>query len=183
MLTETLSNVSLAIMAFYLVVFCNFTAETLGCNLQYLLRTNMIAKHIISIVLMLFLVIFVNPKEADKNILIKIGLAIAVYFWFLITCRCPLFIMIIVLVLLMVIYIINATKTRYESENNTEKAAQIDKTQKIIALIAFIISIIGFIMYLFEKYYEYGDEFSILKFFTGDVLCRNYTPSYLRFIK
>lgn len=183
MFIESVSNVSLAIMAFYLVVFCNFTAETLGCNLQYILRTNIYAKHIVSIVLMLFLVIFVNPKEADKDIIVKIGLSIVVYFWFLITCRCPLFIMIIVLILLMVIYIINATKSRYENENNNVKASQVDRLQKIIAIIAFVFSIIGFLMYLFEKYYEYGDEFSIVKFITGDVLCRNYTPSYLRFIK
>lgn len=186
MFANAIGNVSLAVMTFYLLVFCNFTAETLGCNLQHMLRTNIYAKHILSVVLMLFLVIFVNPKEADKNILIKIGLAFGVYFWFLITTRCPFIIMIIVLILLMIVYMISATKSRYESdEGNTimqEKAKQIGYIQNGVAIIAFILSIIGFIIYLIEKHGEYGDEFSILKFLIGDVMCKNYTPSKVKII-
>lgn len=183
---ETVGNIAIAVIAFYLVVFCNFTAETLGCNLQYILRTNMYAKHILSLILMLLLVILVNPKEADKNFGYKVLLAVGVYFWFLVTTRCPFFIMVIVLLLLISVYVMNATKSRYEGIDDFEskqKAKQIKNTQNYVAIGAFVLSLMGFIIYLIEKQREYGDDFSLIKFFSGDVVCKNYTPSYLQIIK
>lgn len=179
-ITNYISNLALPIFAFYLVVFCNFTAELLGCNLLHVLRENMYAKHIIGIILLFFLVIVVNPNFADKNILKNIGITLLIYLWFIITTRSPFSIMVGILVCLISIYIINIAKDRYTNEKNEDAVNKAQLIQNILTVIAIMLSIVGFGIYLYEKKLEYKEDFSIMKFFSGTTVCKNYTPENAR---
>jgi len=177
---QQITSLALPIFAFYLLVFCNFTAELLGCNLLTVLRENMYAKHIIGIILLFFLIIVVNPSNADKNIFKNILVALLIYLWFILTTRSPFSIMVAVLVCLIAVYITNIAKDRYTNEKNEDAANKAQLIQNILAITALILSIVGFFIYFYEKKLEYKDEFSLRKFFSGTTTCKNYTPDNAR---
>ncbi len=175
-----ITSLALPIFAFYLLVFCNFTAEILGCNLQTALRNSIYAKHVIALILLFFLVIVVNPSYADQNILKNIGITFLIYLWFIITTRSPFAIMVGVLVCLVATYIANIAKDRYNNEKNEDAAKKAQLVQNILAIMALSLSILGFFIYLYEKKLEYKDEFSVRKFFAGTNNCKQYTPENAR---
>ncbi len=175
-MTSIVSEVGLPVFAFYLLVACNYVKEIFGCNLQTILDTNMYAKHTIAFLLLFFLVVIINPDYADTGIVKKIMLSVGIYIWFLITTRTPFYIMIPVLILLIGSYIASISKKRNESEKNEKDAEYASKWQDGLAYTALGLSILGFIIYVFEKKREYTNQFSWLKFFSGNIHCSKYTP-------
>jgi Ca2+/Na+ antiporter len=176
-----LAHLATPVAAFYLLTFCNFTREIIGCRLQHVMN-NIIMKHIIGCFLMFALIVLASPDNADINLLSNAGLAIGVYAWFFMTTRTPLPITALVLILLFVVYILNTTKSRASKENDTSRVDYIAQTQKILTWIALALSIIGFAIYFVEKQNEYGRKFQWRRFLVGSNMCRNYTPAKARLI-
>ena len=179
-----MGNVALPLFAFYLLIFCNFTANIIGCRLQELLINSMLFKHLISFVLLFFLIVLVNPDMQGKDVPILFAFSIAIYIWFLLTSHSPIYIILIVLLLLLTSYIIGTIKTNNAKD---KKKAKLVKTlqliQNILAGIALGLSVIGFIIYTFEKRAEYGSEFSWGTYLSGTTTCKRYTPEYAKLIK
>lgn len=180
---DLIGNSAIPVFAFYLLVFCNFTAEVLGCRLQQLLRENMFFKHIISYILLLFLVVLVNPDAAANEFYFVVLFTFAIYILFILTTHSPLYIMFIILVLLLTAYVINTIKAKYKDDRSKAYTYhRLQLTQNILASVAFGLSIIGFIIYTLEKRAEYGSEFSWIKYITGAPVCKRYTPTSAKLI-
>jgi hypothetical protein len=62
---HSIGDLALPVFAFYMLILSNFLGETLGCNLQKIMRYNMFAKHLVGYSLLLFLVIF--SDEANRR--------------------------------------------------------------------------------------------------------------------
>lgn len=179
---DIVAEAALPVFAFYLLVACNYIKEIFGCRLQHVLDNNIYAKHMIAFLLLFFLIVVINPDYADRDIVKNILMSIGIYVWFLITTRVPLFIMIIVLILLISSYIVSITKKRNEKDKNEEGAKRAENWQNGLAYTALGLSIVGFVMYTIEKKMEYKSKFSLLKFISGDIQCRNFTPKSARLI-
>jgi hypothetical protein len=180
-MSAIVAEVALPVFAFYLLVACNFIKEIFGCRLQHVLDHNIIAKHIIAFLLLFFLVVIINPEYADQHILRNLAISVGIYVWFLITSRAPFYIMIPVLILLIASYIASIAKKRNETttpDPNAAKRAQM--IQYGLANGAFVLSLIGFAIYAIEKRREYAGSFSWLKFFSGNLKCRGYTPKHAK---
>ncbi len=176
-------NVALPLFAFYLLIFCNFTANIIGCRLQELLVSSMFIKHVISFVLLFFLIILVNPDMQGKDIPILLGFSAAIYVWFLLTTHSPIYIILIVLILLLTSYIIGTIKANNAKNPEKEKLVKtLQLVQNILASIALGLSVIGFIIYTIEKRLEYGSEFSWITYISGTTTCKRYTPKYAKII-
>lgn len=176
MQSSLIAEVALPVFAFYLLVACNYTKEIFGCGLQTVLDQSMIAKHAVAFLLLFFLIVIINPDYADKEILKNLLISMVVYAWFLITTRTPFPFMMVVLVLLIASYIASVAKKRNETEKKEEEKVRAAWWQEKLALAAFIISIIGFVLYAIEKKKEYKSKFEWVKFFSGNLECRKYTP-------
>lgn len=174
---DSFTNIAASVIAFYFVVGCNFIPEIIGCRLQTLLRENMIAKHILAILLLFFLIIVVNPKNVDQNLMKNILITLIVYIWFLFTTRSPLIITLISIILFIILYILNSKKDRLILSNEKDKIKFINSVQYIIIVFLVIISIVGIIIYTLEKRKEYGKDFNLLKFIIGNKNCKNFTPN------
>ena len=96
-----ITTLALPLFAFYLLVFCNFIPEIIACRLQTELKNNMIVKHILGFVLLFFLIVLVNPQNADQKLKQNFIYAVLVYAWFFITIRNPYSFIIITLILLL----------------------------------------------------------------------------------
>lgn len=176
-------NVALPLFAFYLLIFCNFTANIIGCRLQELLVNSMLFKHLISIVLLFFLIVLVNPDLQGKDIPILMGFTMAIYIWFLLTTHSPIYIIILVLILLLSSYLVGTIKSNLAKDKKNEKTVNtLQFVQNILAIIALALSVIGFTIYTFEKRMEYGSNFSWMTYLTGTTTCKRYTPKYAKII-
>lgn len=173
---EIVGEVALPVFAFYLLVACNYTKEIFGCGLQSVLDNSMIAKHVVGFLLLFFLIVLINPDYADKHVIRNLVISFTIYVWFLITTRTPFPVMILVLVLLLASYIASIAKKRHETEKHELERKNADRWQKSLSMTAFIISIIGFVFYAIEKKKEYKSKFEWLKFFSGNLQCRKFTP-------
>ena len=179
---ERISELALPVFAFYLLIACNYTKEIFGCNLQSVLNNSMMAKHMVAFLLLFFLVVAINPEFADQKILKNLLATILIYAWFLVTTRIPFPFMITVLVLLLASYIMSLAKARHMRDQNHAEQIQAEKWQKGMATAAFIVSIVGFAIYAWEKKREYKTKFRWSRFFSGNLHCRGYTPMSARLI-
>jgi len=179
---DIVAEVALPVFAFYLLIACNYIKEIFGCRLQHVLEKNMYAKHMIAFLLLFFLIVIINPDYADRDIVRNILMSIGIYIWFLITTRAPFYIMIMVLILLIASYIFSITKKRNEKDKNEEGAKQAENWQNGLAYTALGLSIVGFVIYTIEKKIEYKSDFSWIKYISGGVECRNFTPNSAKLI-
>jgi uncharacterized membrane protein len=173
---DKISDLGIPLFGLYLLIFCNFTKETLGCKLQTALNDNMYLKHLITFLLLFFLIVLIDPKNADTDLLQSFGFTILTYLIFIITTRTSIMFMIIIILLLSIIYVLNSIAKKKLEENNNEEYRKYKLVQNILFIIVIFLGTIGFIIYAFEKYAEYGDNFSIMTFLLGNPNCKNYTP-------
>lgn len=170
-----ISKVILSILAFYLLIFCNYTKELIGCKLNYILNTNIYAKHIIAFLLLYFLIIIVDSDNIENSYFYNFGITFFIYIIFIITTRIPYYLIIIILILLIILYIINKYKKKEEAKQENKNENEINKyfyMELSLIITIFIFMSIGFVYYGFEKYCEYKKSFSLLKFIIGDIKCK-----------
>jgi hypothetical protein len=166
-----IKKIVLSIFALYLLIFCNFTKELIGCKLNYILDTNIYYKHFVAFILLLFLIVLIDEENINKNVLYNIGLAIIIYILFIISNRIHYLLIFIILCLLLSIYILDKSAEK-EKETNINLYNNYKYYQLILIIILLLLIFIGFIHYLYNKYYEYNSKFSFLTFIFGNLKCK-----------
>jgi len=63
-----ISKIIVSVFALYLLIFCNFTKELIGCKFNYILDSNIYYKHFIAFILLLFLIILIDEENINKNL-------------------------------------------------------------------------------------------------------------------
>jgi Ca2+/Na+ antiporter len=188
-LNGTLTALAPSVFAVYMLVASNFLPELMGCRMQSMLRNSMLYKHMLGLLLTLFLVVFANPDFADKSLWYTIFISVAVYVAFMVTTRTPVEIVLLSIFILLVVYIINLRKSKINTNDantkkaNEEKIKNLEFAQNVLVLVALGINLIGFIVYVVEKMNEYGTDFRWYDFVIGTPQCRNFTPINAKIIK
>lgn len=182
----SLHNVGTAVIAFYLLVACNFLPQVLGCRLQELLYNNIWAKHAVGILTLNFLVVATSPDAG--GLLTNMGKTILIYTWFVLTTRLPEKLMLFNIFLLFCLYISFNSTNRLGSSPESAAApppspdddARMKALMHILVLSSIVCTFFGSLLYLSEKMREYEADFSIRRFITGSVKCRGFTPSFAK---
>jgi hypothetical protein len=174
---HSIGDLALPVFAFYMLILSNFLGETLGCNLQKIMRYNMFAKHLVGYSLLLFLVIF--SDEANRRPLaVKIIIAGAIYIWFFFTTKCPAPIMLAVLALLLVTYVIG--KQSSGDPEYLEDKGPARKAQTILSASALVLSVAGFAVYVQRKRRDIGTGFSLPLMLTDTLRCAHHSHNNQR---
>lgn len=176
------SNLLIPLFALYLLIFCNFTKETLGCRLTNVLDNNIYAKHFMTFLLLYFLVILTDAKNTENSILSNLGWTVLIYILFIFTTRVSFPIMIILLVLMMVSYILGNIAKKKLEEKKDEEYKKLKLAQNIMFILLIVVTTVGFLIYFIEKLREYNGAFSVIKFLSGNTKCRQYTPADARIL-
>lgn len=172
-----ISQYAAPVFAFYLLVFCNYTKEILGCRLQSVLENSILAKHVIGICLLFALIVIVNPISNQNNVINITFATFGIYIWYMMTIRTPMPITLFIIAMLFVIYMINIEYNRRVAAKEDVFAEKLKRVQNIVAYCTFALTIIGFVIYTHEKMNEYGDGFNLVDFVFGKKKCRGYTPA------
>jgi hypothetical protein len=160
----------------YLLISCNFLAQLFGCRLQQLLINNMFVKHIFGFTTMLFCIIYVDSTiQKEGKFFEGFIYAIIFYIWFWATTKTHLEVTIIIIMFFLTIYVLQLYKSTLDQAKNEDRISQISLAQNILALVALITTIIGFILYYSEKSREYKKkgEWSNKQFFVGRNICND----------
>lgn len=173
---DSIGATALPVVAFYLIVACNFIKEVVGCQVQNVLNDDIVAKHIVAIMLLFFLVVISSPANADRRIVQNVGITLVIYGWFWLTSRTHLYVTVLVLALLMGSYLFNIAHKR-QTEEKDDAAAQFSLAwQNGLAVAALAASVVGSVLYAHAKRVEFGKSFTWSKFLTGNMQCRKFTP-------
>ena len=160
-------NIIKGIFLIILAEYGNFVADTVGCNTQKFLSENILAKQFIIVMIIYFSINFTS--DTDVNPSINIIKAIVVWVGFLMFNKMDLSFTITAFLLLVTVYIIDNYNQYYKiQKKNTEK---LDKIQQGIYILIAVLTVLGFSIYLSNKYVEYKDVWSNVDFIFGKNSC------------
>lgn len=170
----TMSEMQVPILFFMMLnLLSNYSGELLSCDVQKVFDTNMYAKHVLGVLLMIFFNIMNDPVNAD-NIGRSIGEAMALYLWFVLLTRTHIWVAVAIIGVVFSIYVIDTRRKRAERESasQAEETARLALASVVLKWIALGMTIVGTAHYMFLKKQEYRSEFSILRFFLGTTKCK-----------
>lgn len=178
-----------SVFTMVLIVSANFLAETFPCRVQYLLKNNMIAKHIFGLLTMVFFVVLaVSDTSQDyfHHIFIE---GILLYLVFILMTKTSTGFFFAIMLLLAVIYLLHLydkkqdtnqmidEKQKSSSSRSSSRSSRISKVSDILYYLTYILLGIGVLTYIGEKKIEYGKRFSYIYFFLGKPTCKGSSPS------
>ena len=183
----------------------NYLGELFPCRVQKVFSNNMIVKHILGFLSLMFFVVLTRPNLYTSTNFVYISILFYGFFMFL--SKLNYVIWFLVFGIFAVIYVLQIYLNQIESENQinrnkigdntvspddddkmptqniTEKIEMIKDSQKYLFLSSIPITIIGFIHYLGEKKIEYGVKgFNYNNFLFGKPKCKEHSPEYKGFI-
>lgn len=169
------------VFVLFLIIASNYIGELFPCRVQDLLINNVYLKHFISYLTLLFFVVLTDTslvKKKFKEIFID---SIKLYLIFLLLINCNKKFFVGALILLGAIYIIQLMKQDYKDEitdeyENSNKYKMLNKIERVIYILFFIVVIIGFIIYMGEKKIEYKNSFKYSTFIFGKPSCKGKSP-------
>ena len=168
-----------------LILFLLMTVESLGdllpCSISYLLKNNIITKHIFGFFTMLFFVIL---AEHDNELTLEksISHSLVLYFWFILMTRTSKYFFIVLAILLGAAYLLSIKKRDILRDTKDKKEAhhqvlKIETYTDYIYKVFMTLTVLGMFIYMGEKKIEYKTKFNYKTFFLGNVECRHKSPS------
>ena len=156
-----------AVFLLYIILAAGLAANTLNCDIQYLLYNNPFVSQLFILLAIIFTIDFTSKGVLSPEQILSRSLII--YVFYLLMTKQNYITFIIIFILLFVIYYINV-KMNYE-----EKQGQDTKYyQENINLLLYstgIIAIVGYILYFLKQKEDHHGDFDILKFIFGTNKC------------
>ena len=166
-----------SVFVLYLIIACNFLANTFGCKTQKLLNNNMFVKHLIGFLTLFFFITIVTASSSDskdENIFFKkLTAAVLLYVVFLASTRTKGIFFNIFLSLIGANFLIHMYTDTLDKEKFKERIEKLKKYARWLNILAVIVLVIGVIIYTMEKKREYVGKWSTHKFIFGNINCKN----------
>lgn len=171
-----------ALAALFLWLIFGFLSHMINCDLQRLLESSALVRHLTGLLAFFFLFTFIDSKSNQTQTSVLVLKTVLVYILFIFTTKSKWYFVVPVLALLFLDQIL---KKHYEfnQSSDTENAAELTKqhSQMNNAINILVVSIIlvGMIHYMYLQKVEYKDKFSLYTFFVEtNKNCKPYHPNY-----
>ncbi len=170
------------LLLFLLIISGNYIGNLFSCRIQNAFTNNIYSKHIIGFISLYFFIILVDPNLERINPLKTLILTIPIYVYFLILSKAeaPVFLVIIFLLIFLVMInsyhnYLNIKKAEKNSLSKREEfySQNIISVKKFIIGTIFVLTLLGFLVYLGMKKVEYQGKFKLLSFIFGTKACKN----------
>lgn len=153
-----------SLVLFILIIACNFVGDIYSCELRRYFESNMLFKHLTS--LMLFYVFIVNIENSNASPTDNIKRCVFLYILFIAMMRTTLWTLSINLSLIFLNYFIQNYKDYY-FDPESKKYKFMSDIQRCVIVINIIITIISISHRLIKWKTTLKDEFDIPKFMLG----------------
>ena len=180
-----ISKLSFAFIS-YIVVASGYVTQVLPCQTQKFMTTNIMAKHIIGVLLCFMFIMLeggwsfdleVQEKAAtdwsNGNVVDSLIYGVVLYTGFLLSAKMQIVPNLILYTLLFGVYFIN-TQISYLKNRELISEENHKKNRKLIELMLYLaaaVFVYGIVDYFFYQKKSYGHDFSILKFILGNNKC------------
>jgi hypothetical protein len=182
-----------SIFILILILSGGYVIQLIPCKLQRVLNTNIYIKHLFCFLTLIFLITLIDPMEQNQKLEKIIVKSIILYIFFIFLIKTHYKFFIAVIIILGIKYLILLKKNelfeKYKNETDKNKLKKIEDSlnniiilQNILFYIVVLLIIIGFIIYLGEKKYEYKNNFNYLTFLFGKPNCKH-TPNEISMFK
>jgi hypothetical protein len=172
-----------ALFVFILIISGNYIGQLLPCRVQSFLTKNMMFKHLLGFMTLLFFVALTMPYVFKRNqILTVFGL----YLFFIIFSKTYYVFWIINVIIFACIYLIGSyfeSKTDEWKKDNKEIEELFKIIKRVLVYFTIVTVSIGFLIYLGNKKREYKNSFTYFKFFFGKPDCSAKSPPIVSYIK
>jgi hypothetical protein len=124
----------------YLLVTANFLGDTLGKDAQRVMKNNMIAKHVVILLAIVFAFVLADPNYADKNMDLVLVQAVIVYALFVMSVRLPFPALALVVALLAGAYLAHR-----QTKRDPGGAVGAETAKTVLGNAAIAVIVIGFL--------------------------------------
>ena len=173
------------IFTFFLLIFADTTSNLFPCQLRRALENNLILKHAMVYLSITFLIVLLE-NIPDKSLYKIFSISFYLYVIFILISKTEYGFFIPILIITAVIYILYLkreelhkqaeTASKKEKEEIEKKHDIIIKLNNLLIIVIFILTTIGFFVYMGRKKFEYKNNFNYLTFIFGKIEC-NGSPS------
>ena len=158
-----------SVFVFNLIISGNFLASLFGCQIQATFADNMLVKHSLGFLTLYFFVSLSDTSVPAKDPVDKLRYSLYIYLIFLASSRMDIQFWLMFIVTLGASYILQILQDSAKFDEATK--AQFRKYSSILSKLSLVLVVLGCLVYLGEKKYEYGDTFVFQKFLLGKTAC------------
>lgn len=158
----------------FMIIGGNYLAPLFPCKLQRMLNSNMLTKHAIGFLTLLFFVELTDVSGPNMPLSHTILSSVLLYFWFILTTTMESKVFLILVVLFAIMYTTNVYIKQIDSKADPESiklARQLKQIETFMYYASIALTIFGVIAYYGRKKSEFGSRFSFEKFFLGKPNC------------
>lgn len=154
-----------------LAIIGGYIANTLGCKTQRLMETNMVVKHIVTI-MVLYFAMDLSSQFQEKKIspFENFKLSLIIYSFFLLFTKMSLQFTIFTFILLGMAYFLSSY-IKYLDNNDSEFTKLLTNAVEILYILIIIIVLVGFSLYYIKQRKDHDKNFSHIKYLFGVLNC------------
>ena len=157
-----------------LAVMGNYVGQILNCKTQKLLTENMIAKHIVLLLILIFAVDF--SSDDSKYPTDTISTALIIYVFYVMYSKMTMIFIAVVSLLLFIVYLLTMYKSYYKENLDKNKKyanyiSKIDEVDGIFKLLIILLTFIGFVSYFIKQRNDHYKNWSTTTFIFGSNVC------------
>lgn len=181
-----------AVFILVLIITSAYFEHLFPCHFQRLLKNNIYVKHFFGFLTLLFFVVLLLPTE-NKSLYHIFQISIPLYVWFIIFTRTSLYFFVTILVLLAVTYLVYLHIMDIKEINNSEidtyrksllndEINMCEKINRMFYILVTVLTVMGWLLYMGEKKYQFRKSFSYWTFLFGDTKCPANSSSEIPFL-
>lgn len=162
------------VMLLALAVMGNYVGEILNCKTQKLLTENMIAKHVVMLLILIFAVDFASSTSNYPTD--NIATALIIYVFYVMYTKMTMIFIFVVSFLLFMVYLLTMYKSYYKDNVDKNKKyanyiSKIDEVDGIFKLLIILFTFIGFVSYFIKQRNDHYKNWSTTTFIFGSNVC------------
>jgi hypothetical protein len=169
-MTSNYTNFINPLFLLFLTISGNFLAQLFPCQVQELFTTSIFHKHILAFFTLFFAIVLSSDDTKDLTLLFR--KTILLYLLFVLITRMDKNFFLLFLFILASKYLLEKQIENLPKDTPEETLNNYNKMNKMLQYTLIIIGIIGFLIYLGEKKYEYKKDFDFTTFIFGKTVCK-----------
>lgn len=161
---QSLANTTPVLFILSASILTNFVGDTMGCKIQNIFSSNILAKYFIIFFVIYSTITIVDKTENPLNHFVK---SLYILILFILFTKNTMKITLLVSLCMISLFIIEDYINFYKKNNKSETVEKLSKISMYIKYGILFLILYGHIIYIIKKRDKLGIEFDLIKLYTG----------------